>query len=150
MVVEQKARREDLRQRPDVHDDSPAVGRGERKDRAAVVVELVVVVVLDHRDALRTRQLEQCQAPTRREHPRRRVLVVRRDVDRAHQISSALNAGTVWINTYGPTDARLPWGGMGGQSGIGRDLGRSALENYTEQKAVWLQLRARPGVGAAA
>jgi aldehyde dehydrogenase (NAD+) len=73
-----------------------------------------------------------------------------RDVDRAHQISSALNAGTVWINTYGPTDARLPWGGMGGQSGIGRDLGRSALENYTEQKAVWLQLRARPGVGAAA
>jgi acyl-CoA reductase-like NAD-dependent aldehyde dehydrogenase len=29
---------------------------------------------------------------------------------------------------------------MGGQSGIGRDLGRTALENYTEQKTVWLQL----------
>ena len=63
-----------------------------------------------------------------------------RDINRAHQMSDLLNAGTVWINTYGPTDARLPWGGMGGQSGIGRDLGRGALDNYTEQKAVWLQM----------
>jgi len=62
-----------------------------------------------------------------------------KDVDRAHRMSDRFDAGTVWINTYGPTDARLPWGGMGGQSGIGRDLGRSALDNYTERKAVWLQ-----------
>jgi len=61
-----------------------------------------------------------------------------RDLARAHRVSDALSAGTVWINTYGSTDARLPWGGMGGQSGIGRDLGRTALDNYTEQKAVWL------------
>lgn len=64
-----------------------------------------------------------------------------RDIDRAHRMSGRLDAGTVWINTYGPTDARLPWGGMGGQSGIGRDLGRAALDNYTEQKVVWLQRR---------
>jgi aldehyde dehydrogenase (NAD+) len=63
------------------------------------------------------------------------------DIDRGHYVSRHLNAGTTWINTYGPTDARLPWGGMGGQSGIGRDLGRTALENYTEQKTVWLQVR---------
>jgi aldehyde dehydrogenase (NAD+) len=69
------------------------------------------------------------------------------DIDRGHFVSRHLNAGTAWINTYGPTDARLPWGGMGGQSGIGRDLGRAALENYTEQKTVWLQMR---GQGAAA
>ena len=62
------------------------------------------------------------------------------NIDRSQRMSNRLNAGTVWINTYGPTDARLPWGGMGGQSGIGRDLGRAALDNYTEQKAVWLQL----------
>lgn len=61
------------------------------------------------------------------------------DVNRAHRMSDALDAGTVWINTYGPTDTRLPWGGMGGQSGIGRDLGRTALDNYTEQKVTWLQ-----------
>jgi aldehyde dehydrogenase (NAD+) len=65
-----------------------------------------------------------------------------KDIDRAHRVSDRLNAGTVWINTYGPTDTRLPWGGMGGESGFGRDLGRSAIDNYTEQKTVWLQYRA--------
>jgi aldehyde dehydrogenase (NAD+) len=63
-----------------------------------------------------------------------------RDVTRAHRVAQALRAGTVWINTFGPTDTRLPWGGFGGDSGVGRDLGRSALDNYTEQKAVWLHL----------
>jgi aldehyde dehydrogenase (NAD+) len=63
------------------------------------------------------------------------------DIHRGHRVSQRLDAGTVWINTYGPTDTRLPWGGMGGQSGIGRDLGRAALDNYTEQKTVWLQMR---------
>jgi aldehyde dehydrogenase (NAD+) len=62
------------------------------------------------------------------------------DIDRGHRVSRQIDSGTVWINTYGPTDARLPWGGMGGQSGIGRDLGRSAIDNYTEQKTVWLQI----------
>jgi aldehyde dehydrogenase (NAD+) len=61
-----------------------------------------------------------------------------RDIDRLHRLTDRLDAGTVWVNTYGPTDARLPWGGMGGQSGIGRDLGRAALDNYTEQKAIWI------------
>ena len=63
------------------------------------------------------------------------------DIHRGHRVSQRLDAGTVWINTYGPTDTRLPWGGMGGPSGIGRDLGRAALDNYTEQKTVWLQMR---------
>jgi aldehyde dehydrogenase (NAD+) len=64
------------------------------------------------------------------------------DIHRGHRLSQRLDAGTVWVNTYGPTDTRLPWGGMGGQSGIGRDLGRTAIDNYTEQKVVWLQTRA--------
>lgn len=63
-----------------------------------------------------------------------------REVTRAHRVAQALRAGTVWINTFGPTDTRMPWGGFGGDSGVGRDLGRSALDNYTEQKAVWLHL----------
>lgn len=65
-----------------------------------------------------------------------------RDVARAHRVAHALRAGTVWINTYGHTDTRLPWGGCGGDSGTGRDLGRSAIENYTEVKTVWLNLAA--------
>ncbi len=63
------------------------------------------------------------------------------DVTRAHTMASRLRAGTVWINTYGHSDARLPWGGAGRDSGIGRDLGETALDNYTEKKTVWLNLR---------
>ncbi|HEY9396046.1 MAG TPA: aldehyde dehydrogenase family protein, partial [Burkholderiales bacterium] len=65
-----------------------------------------------------------------------------RDVGRAHRVANALHAGTVWINTYGHTDARLPWGGLGGNSGVGRDLGRAAIDNYTDQKTIWLNLAA--------
>jgi len=67
-----------------------------------------------------------------------------RDVARAHRVAHGLRAGTVWINTYGHTDTRLPWGGCGGDSGVGRDLGRSAIENYTEIKTVWLNLASAP------
>ena len=48
-------------------------------------------------------------------------------------------AGTVWINTYGYTDVRLPWGGVR-DSGFGREHGTAALENFTEPKAVWMNL----------
>jgi aldehyde dehydrogenase (NAD+) len=62
-----------------------------------------------------------------------------RDIGQAHRMARKIRAGTVWVNTYGPTDTRLPWGGMGGDSGFGRDLGREALHNYTERKTVWIQ-----------
>lgn len=65
-----------------------------------------------------------------------------RDVERAHRFAQEVNAGMTWVNAYGPTDPRLPWGGMGGESGVGRDLGRPALDAYTETKTVWLQLGA--------
>ncbi len=62
-----------------------------------------------------------------------------RDVQRAHRMARAVHAGTVWVNTYGQTDTRSPWGGFG-DSGFGRELGRQALEMYTETKAVWVAL----------
>jgi aldehyde dehydrogenase (NAD+) len=61
------------------------------------------------------------------------------DIGRVHRMAAGLRAGTVWINTYGYTDVRLPWGG-GGDSGVGREHGESAIENFTEPKAVWLAL----------
>jgi aldehyde dehydrogenase (NAD+) len=61
------------------------------------------------------------------------------DMSRVHRMASALRAGTVWINTYGYTDVRLPWGGSG-ESGFGREHGEAALENFTEPKSVWLAL----------
>jgi aldehyde dehydrogenase (NAD+) len=63
------------------------------------------------------------------------------DLALAHSVSRRLRAGTVWVNTYGQSDARLPWGGFGGDSGIGRDLGESALDVYTERKSVWVNHR---------
>jgi aldehyde dehydrogenase (NAD+) len=54
-------------------------------------------------------------------------------------VARDLRAGTVWINTYGYTDVRLPWGGSG-DSGFGREHGDVAIENFTEPKAVWLAI----------
>lgn len=62
------------------------------------------------------------------------------DIGRVHRVASELKAGTVWINTYGYTDVRLPWGGAG-DSGLGREHGEAALENFTEPKTVWLSVR---------
>jgi aldehyde dehydrogenase (NAD+) len=60
-----------------------------------------------------------------------------RDIGRAHRVVRRLRAGTVWVNTFGPTDVRLPWGGAG-DSGFGREHGDAAIENFTEPKAVWI------------
>jgi len=59
------------------------------------------------------------------------------DITLAHRMTRRLKAGTVWVNTYGPTDVRLPWGGMR-DSGYGREHGDIAIENFTEPKAVWI------------
>ena len=61
------------------------------------------------------------------------------DIGRVHRVAHALRAGTVWINTYGYTDVRLPWGGSG-DSGFGREHGDAAIENFTEPKSIWLAL----------
>jgi aldehyde dehydrogenase (NAD+) len=62
------------------------------------------------------------------------------DITLAHRMTKRLKAGTVWVNTYGPTDVRLPWGGMR-DSGFGREHGDIAIENFTEPKVVWINTR---------
>jgi aldehyde dehydrogenase (NAD+) len=61
------------------------------------------------------------------------------DISRVHRMAAGLRAGTVWINTYGYTDVRLPWGGSG-ESGFGREHGEAALQNFTEPKSVWMAI----------
>jgi aldehyde dehydrogenase (NAD+) len=61
------------------------------------------------------------------------------DVKKAHYIASQLKAGTVWVNCYNVFDAASPFGGYK-QSGIGREMGSYALDNYTEVKSVWINL----------
>jgi phenylacetaldehyde dehydrogenase len=62
-----------------------------------------------------------------------------RDVGRAHRIARQLRAGTIWINCYNVFDAAMPFGGYK-QSGWGREMGKEALELYTETKSVCLKL----------
>ena len=62
-----------------------------------------------------------------------------RDVQKAHRFAAALQAGTIWINTWGDTDAASPFGGYK-QSGHGREMGKEAIDLYTEVKSVWLKI----------
>ncbi len=61
------------------------------------------------------------------------------DLKKAHTFARKIKAGTVWVNTYNMTDNALPFGGYK-QSGLGRELGRAALEEYTQIKTVWVDL----------
>jgi len=62
-----------------------------------------------------------------------------KDIQKAHRVARAIKAGTVWVNTYNFYDPAAPFGGYK-FSGFGRDLGREALDNYTETKTVWVGL----------
>jgi phenylacetaldehyde dehydrogenase len=57
------------------------------------------------------------------------------DLSAVHRIVPRLRAGTVWVNAHNVLDNALPLGGFK-QSGQGRDLGRAAVESYTEMKSV--------------
>ncbi|CKH03381.1 NADP-dependent glyceraldehyde-3-phosphate dehydrogenase [Streptococcus pneumoniae] len=61
------------------------------------------------------------------------------NVKTAHYVASKVRAGTVWVNCYNVFDAASPFGGFK-QSGLGREMGSYALNNYTEVKSVWLNL----------
>lgn len=53
----------------------------------------------------------------------------------AHRAAKSLQAGTVWINTYRGMDWRTPFGGYK-QSGIGRENGLEALQEFSQVKTV--------------
>jgi betaine-aldehyde dehydrogenase len=57
------------------------------------------------------------------------------DLVKAERLAAALRLGTVWINDFHPYFPQAPWGGYK-RSGIGRELGRQGLEEYTETKHV--------------
>ncbi|KAF1659589.1 UNVERIFIED_CONTAM: Aldehyde dehydrogenase, mitochondrial, partial [Eudyptes robustus] len=65
--------------------------------------------------------------------------VITKDVNKAIYMANSLEAGTVWVNCYNVFDAAAPFGGFK-LSGIGRELGEYALENYTETKCVTIAI----------
>ena len=61
------------------------------------------------------------------------------DIKKAMRTAQAIRAGIVWINDTQPAPTEMPWGGYK-QSGIGRELGKHGLDDYLEEKAVYLNL----------
>lgn len=57
------------------------------------------------------------------------------DVTRAHKLALDLQVGTVWVNTWGLRDVRMPFGGFK-SSGIGREGGEESLKTYSETKTI--------------
>ncbi|KAI9490298.1 NAD-dependent aldehyde dehydrogenase [Zychaea mexicana] len=61
------------------------------------------------------------------------------NVTRAVAASNALEAGTVWVNWYMQVDSESPFGGYK-QSGLGRECGEYALSDYTQVKAIKINI----------
>jgi acyl-CoA reductase-like NAD-dependent aldehyde dehydrogenase len=62
-----------------------------------------------------------------------------RDIGRALRAAKALQAGVISINSNSSVHTEAPFGGYK-MSGIGRELGMSALDLYTETKNVFIDL----------
>lgn len=62
-----------------------------------------------------------------------------RSVQRAHRMARELEAGTVWINTYRALSFNSPFGGTK-ESGLGRENGMDAVNEFLQTKSVWCEL----------
>ncbi|KAJ7673987.1 aldehyde dehydrogenase domain-containing protein [Mycena polygramma] len=65
--------------------------------------------------------------------------VFSQNITRAIETAHKLQAGTAWVNCVNQLHANVPFGGFK-QSGIGRELGEYALHNYSNVKAVHINL----------
>jgi betaine-aldehyde dehydrogenase len=65
------------------------------------------------------------------------------DAGKAQRVAGRLRHGTVWINDYHPYLPQAEWGGFK-QSGIGRELGLTGLDEYREAKHVYQNIDPRP------
>ncbi|KAF8337184.1 aldehyde dehydrogenase [Amanita rubescens] len=68
--------------------------------------------------------------------------VFSQNVTKAIESAHKLKAGSVWVNMGGLVSPSVPFGGYK-QSGIGRELGQYALDEFTNVKAVHVNLRHR-------
>jgi betaine-aldehyde dehydrogenase len=67
-----------------------------------------------------------------------------KDFDTCMTIGRKVRAGTVWMNTFMDGTPELPFGGFR-QSGLGRELGKHAVEDYTETKTLNMHVGQRTG-----
>lgn len=62
------------------------------------------------------------------------------NLSRAHRMSAALKAGTVWINNFDTSDITAPFGGYKESGFGGKDKSLLALDKYTNVKTTWINL----------
>lgn len=65
------------------------------------------------------------------------------DFKRAWRLGRAIQAGTVWINTYKQFSIATPFGGWR-DSGLGREKGRLGICQYMEQKSLYWGTNEQP------
>ncbi|QKY70184.1 betaine-aldehyde dehydrogenase [Lentibacillus sp. CBA3610] len=65
------------------------------------------------------------------------------DIAKAERCARKMRMGTVWINDVNLYFPHAPWGGYK-QSGIGRELGKTGLEEYQETKHIFQNLKPEP------
>jgi acyl-CoA reductase-like NAD-dependent aldehyde dehydrogenase len=65
--------------------------------------------------------------------------VFTRDVGRALRFAQVLDAGNVWVNSWGVLNPASPYSGFR-FSGHGSDLGQTAIESFTKEKSVWVRI----------
>ncbi len=66
-----------------------------------------------------------------------------RDIGKAYRMAKRLRVGTLWINDYNAAFPQAPWGGYK-SSGIGRELSRAGLDEFTELKHIYLNTEPAP------
>jgi acyl-CoA reductase-like NAD-dependent aldehyde dehydrogenase len=67
-----------------------------------------------------------------------------KDIDKAMTISRKVKAGTIWINTFMNGYAELPFGGYK-ESGLGREMGAAAIDEFTEMKTIQIHIGPKTG-----
>jgi aldehyde dehydrogenase (NAD+) len=55
-----------------------------------------------------------------------------------------IRAGTVWVNTYRAVSFTMPFGGYK-NSGLGRENGADAINEYLQTKSVWISTASNTG-----
>lgn len=64
------------------------------------------------------------------------------NLQRAHKMARDIEAGMVWVNCYKIVHPGSPFGGVG-ESGYGREMGFEVMREYTQPKAVWINVDAK-------
>ena len=69
--------------------------------------------------------------------------VFTQNIARAHRVSSKIQSGICWVNTYRVTSPIAPFGGIN-QSGYGREAGLQGIQDYIRTKTTWINTSSEP------